>query len=1215
MLQLTLLLIASLLSLCVAEVFHVNATHPASPDQDCPQPCHTLDQYAQTTSLFAGHTNISLVFLDGVHILNNTLSVSGIDGVFLHPKADDQWSGNSSVVVRSQNENIKISLYGRRTIVCKLIFESICIQLGRQTVRSIPILHDNITVMFATIKECHIVYGWIQIAPGGVVSEIQTEVINSHLEGGSIEGAQKNPIVGIGVHADFNYRHNSTLIVHNTSITKYEDGISALKLTLTKVINSHLEGGSVEGAQKSLPIGVGVHTDFYNSVFIVHNTSITKYKYGILAVQNTANITNSAIFGNVIAGSFYYLHKLIIDNCTLFKNNFALQIFSLRTGTVKNSKMFKNGFGILLRDCNIIVKDSQLTENYGQGVVLHSVRPETSFSHPNKVMFQNCAFIANRGSSILSYWNSFSLTGKNVFSSNTTERGAGLALYYSKVHFGINSRTTFVNNTAKTYGGAIYTSSTQLHIPALLTCTLYGYDNRQCFYTVKNNAKVIFNNNDAVMGGMDMFGPICLIERSEHGCCIVRFNTFSFNHSISSTLQVTSNPLRVCFCVDNVQKCENSTFDMLNETRYPGESFKISVVLVGYNFGQVSGPIYTETLDTYSGSIDDSQHIQSVDYKQCCNLTFTVTSNQVNHSVTLVLTAQKHVTRENRLDNSLRNLFSICDRSMRVPDLTTPVYIRVTLEDCPLGFKLSKTRQMCDCDEYLDKLKDNNQTVVKCEIENRKGHIIRKQTVWIGVDTKENNTDIYYWHRYCPRDYCNGSLMSIALRHPDKQCSSGRSGLLCGKCQTGYSLQLGGNKCIKCNNNHSLALLVVFAILGILLVAFIKLLDLTVTSATINGLIFYANVVWRNNAILFSLQDRQSIGYYIITVLIAWVNLDFGIETCFSQNLDQLSKTGLQFVFPVYIWCIAGLIIIISHYSTRATRLFGNNSVAVLATLFLLSYGKLFNTITDVLSITNMPDSNGEIHNVWSLDGNVRYGVTPGHIVLIVVALLFLILFLLPFTLTLLLVPFLRAKSHLRPLYWINTLSPFFDTYYGPFKDKKQHHLWTGILLVSRVVILIVNASTSTSSPNANILLMTLIATFLLVYSAIADIPYKKWYLSVLEISYLLNLIALGGVFLFYQTRPQEDQQSNYLNPVAATSMCIALVQLAFTLIFHLVKQLVPKMIDLRRSEVTDSREYEHLQKCDTRAKEKSPSNITKQVIEIGEVNDQSTSLRESLLI
>ena len=204
-----------------------------------------------------------------------------------------------------------------------------------------------------------------------------------------------------------------------------------------------------------------------------------------------------------------------------------------------------------------------------------------------------------------------------------------------------------------------------------------------------------------------------------------------------------------------------------------------------------------------------------------------------------------------------------------------------------------------------------------------------------------------------------------------------------------------------------------FALLGFLLIAIIKLLDLTVTSGTVSGLIFYANVVWRNNAILFSLQDRQNIGYYVVTLPIAWINLDFGIETCFTENLDQLTKTGLQFVFPVYIWCIAGLIIMICHYFTRATKLFGNNSVAVLATLFLLSYGKLLRNITDVFTFADVPDSSGTSRNVWSLDGNVRYGETPGHIVLVAVALLFLILFLLPFTLTLLLVPFLRAKSHL----------------------------------------------------------------------------------------------------------------------------------------------------------------------------------------------------------
>ena len=166
--------------------------------------------------------------------------------------------------------------------------------------------------------------------------------------------------------------------------------------------------------------------------------------------------------------------------------------------------------------------------------------------------------------------------------------------------------------------------------------------------------------------------------------------------------------------------------------------------------------------------------------------------------------------------------------------------------------------------------------------------------------------------------------------------------------------------------------------------------------------------------------------------------------------------------------------------------------------------------------------------------------------------------------------------------------------------------MWTGILLVSRVVILIVNASTSTSSPNANILLIILIATSLLMYSASAGLLYKKWYLSVLEMSYLFNLIILAGAFLFYQTLSLGDRQKDQLSPAAATSVCIALGQLVCTLMFHITKQILPNSIGLRA--------YEHFKTNDTEFNQESPTKTTTQDIEIDNLNHYS-SLRESLLI
>ncbi len=565
---------------------------------------------------------------------------------------------------------------------------------------------------------------------------------------------------------------------------------------------------------------------------------------------------------------------------------------------------------------------------------------------------------------------------------------------------------------------------------------------------------------------------------------------------------------------------------------------------------------------------------------------------------------------DNIIKESVKGIHSLtCNETplLCVALLTTPIFINIIVDKCPLGFQLNNTLGVCECNEKRKQLE------LTCEIQNHTGYITRRGTVWVGVDTAKNETDFYYWYQYCHSDYCNTAATPVQLTSPDSQCSSNRAGILCGKCEGNYSLQLGSNQCIQCDNS-SVALLIVFAFLGILLVAMITLFDFTVANGTINGLIFYANVVWINNAILFPQQGRQNIGYYIITVPIAWINLDFGIETCFSQNLDQLTKSGLQFVFPVYIWCIAGLIILVSRYSIKATRFFGRNSVAVLSTLILLSYGKLFRIITNVFTKADITstDSNGSIRKVWSLDGNVEYGITPGHIILMLVAIIFMLLFWLPFTLTLLLVPFLKAKSDYRLLRWINTFKPFLDTYYGPFKDKQQHQVWTGILLISRVVILIVFSVTSTSNPNANILVLTIIATLLLLYTAIVGrgYLYKQWFASVLEVLYLFNLIILGGAFLFYRI---DVQPKDTLNPVTATSVCIALLQFTCIIIFHIAKKIGPK---LQRLSKKKNQELDTESVTENAPKRGGGNKVTTQVVELRKftMSSDSNILRESLL-
>ena len=110
----------------------------------------------------------------------------------------------------------------------------------------------------------------------------------------------------------------------------------------------------------------------------------------------------------------------------------------------------------------------------------------------------------------------------------------------------------------------------------------------------------------------------------------------------------------------------------------------------------------------------------------------------------------------------------------------------------------------------------------------------------------------------------------------------------------GLSNVLGSSRCIKCSGAY-LSLLIPFALAGITLVAFLLLCKLTVTVGSINGLIFYANIIAVNRSIWTAKCP---------TIFIAWLNLDLGIETCFYDRIDTCTyvRAWLQFVFPLYMW-------------------------------------------------------------------------------------------------------------------------------------------------------------------------------------------------------------------------------------------------------------------------------------------------------------------------
>ena len=406
------------------------------------------------------------------------------------------------------------------------------------------------------------------------------------------------------------------------------------------------------------------------------------------------------------------------------------------------------------------------------------------------------------------------------------------------------------------------------------------------------------------------------------------------------------------------------------------------------------------------------------------------------HAVTLPSSACKlaHQTEFiNRIGNySKMSNFTIISEVNDICELflTSLPFIRtsfyVLLSPCPVGFTLQNGK--CDCDPFLPPDIDT------CYIEI--STITRPANTWITAHTLTNNTTNYLISD-CPMDYCLPYSTNVNLLYPDLQCQFNRTGILCSQCQHSLSMVFASSRCMKCTNVHILITIIVI-VAGIVLVVLLYVLNLTVTNGTINGIIFYANIVSINDSV-FLVNDNV---FKPLRVFISFTNLDLGIETCFYDGMDSYAKMWLQLFFPFYLIIIAVSIIIASRYSSRILRLTYSRSLPVLATLFLLSYTGVLRVVLTVLfsysTITEYPSGDKEI--VWSIDASIPLFGLRFTILFITCLVLFLIL--IPFNIILL------FRRYLAEFWIVRYLKPILDAFQSSFKNKV--YFWSAIHIMLR---------------------------------------------------------------------------------------------------------------------------------------------------------------------
>ena len=630
----------------------------------------------------------------------------------------------------------------------------------------------------------------------------------------------------------------------------------------------------------------------------------------------------------------------------------------------------------------------------------------------------------------------------DIVDNNNSQITSGLRIEgKSRIQFDNNTQISIINNEGfGVYQSEYYFDSS---VSSAILCFI-GFSFSHSNVPEHFNASLIVSNNSLVKDnsefptapGSQIYNahlPVCQLSTSGRAYDVNRTKLDVIRKYVKldswDKTTVGSPPSRVCSC-DPTQPNDRSYWDcnmtIITSTVYLGTPLSIAVVTLGdYNFVQ---PAFITI------GIRDAQSSQhSIKIDRCTRIPLHHVMSSFVES--LVLTA-KGVLEDSKTTVS-RNVI-----------ISTNHY-------CPPGmsFVQVNSSRICECEDSLSshgfhcaiELQGYN-TVITFKV--------AKPRYWMGYWNEE-----MVFSDSCPLHYCDTvnstlSTTGLTLDHMNTsiQCDAGsrRQGLLCSQCSPGTSSQIGSFRCGECTF-AGLLLIPAGAIIGIVLVALLFLFNFTVLQGDIVGIAFYANIVGIMDQFLLTYSPKP---FYIV---LSFLNLGLGIETCFFDGMDEFSKAIVQFIFPFYLLFLTISIIIAAHkfnLKIFRVRFVARRSVPVLATMMLLTYSGLINAVIFGLQYTTIYSvEDGTPHLVWMHQPELEY-FKGKHIAVGVLCLVVVVFYLLPLTIVTLFGDLLRVCS--RNLWF----SHFMDVFHGAF--RYPFGFWFGSRLLLRIIFIILNITTST---------------------------------------------------------------------------------------------------------------------------------------------------------
>ena len=775
-----------------------------------------------------------------------------------------------------------------------------------------------------------------------------------------------------------------------------------------------------------------------------------------------------------------------------------------------------------------------------------------------------------------------------LFMENKGFKGGAILMYgISTLKTADNTYFEFLRNRALIDGGAIYYETIQ---------PLDFFYGRSCFLqycgteeSVHNrNLTFNFRSNSANHSGNSIYAS------TFHGCFFYYLNNL-YTHNITDFFSYIGN-----FSFDEMNKTFSSyghkfVGNMTSVDSIPGKSIDFKLKL----------------LDEFNQTIDTNFAIQ-VD-EDSSNLVLKNSFTNGNST---------HVYGEEGANGTL-----IFSQQSTVHKVYFPIH--VTLLNCAPGYFYDDSSQSCKC--AADVHKHAYPFMYYCNYTEFRAYIERSH--WVGYYPPNETNSWHLYTAFCPSQFCrlsklvssNHLLPNSSKNLSDFVCVENRTGTLCGLCKPGFST-LYHSRQLSCSNvsKYECNLGVIYYILSevipvSVLFAIIVVFDMSFTSGSINGLIFFSQIQYYitidfnyytdadsrvfNQTYLLLLQHGYHLLYGIINM--EFLNIE-PLSFCLFHNSHVMHVLMFKYLTTIYAFVLILLLIGFLNYckcgklcrmrkrlSTKRSVTNGISAFLVICytqcarvTFYILMKADLFgNEVMGSHSHVTVTYYGGL---PYFKNDHLHYAI-PAVLVLLTF-IVFFPLYLLCFPLVLHLLALCGLSEHplvIKTLHLlqVNRLKPLLDTFQFSFKDRMR--FFAGLYFLYRVAILSVHSSFQGN----NELFLGLSVVLLVIFFGINSIaqPYIIRKHNIIDNLLLLNLAAINGFTLFcLKSQARKDKMGN-INYTLALSIGVLQLILLYLPLFVCLCILLYKILHLLRrrfcsmksrtwsTEVTDDKEREML--------------------------------------